>query len=279
MVAPPFGFQQQLDPNLLAQIVEAGKNSGWGPVIQQAISGATQGYQQGQQRREHNQQRDLVKKLAMQMQNYNQPQQGPQMPTGPAIQGPQGYAPPNQGPNSTAVPAGQYPMPQNPTSGMGAPNSGGASEILGTLIKMDPSGELVQKLIAQRMGLNQPDALQQSEIVKNQALAKRYSMGPQQKPTNPLDDAFKQVRIQALQKLMNRQSQPKPPNPVPAQALDLRAQIANNQQAPWYKKLGFAGGIKPVKVNPIKGQSIPSNDVSSMTDEQLMEIVNESDGQ
>ena len=40
MALPPFSFQQQLDPNLLAQIVEAGKNSGWGPVIQQAISGA-----------------------------------------------------------------------------------------------------------------------------------------------------------------------------------------------------------------------------------------------
>jgi hypothetical protein len=93
MSAPPFGFQQQLDPGLLQQIVEAGKNSGWGPVINKAISGATQGYQQGQQRRDHNQQKQLVQKLAMQMQNMSQPQQGPPAPAGPPIQGPAGYAP------------------------------------------------------------------------------------------------------------------------------------------------------------------------------------------
>lgn len=57
-------------------------------------------------------QKQLLDQLMMAMKSNGQIPQGPQMPTGPAIQGPQGYMPPGAGPS--AVPAGQFPMPPKP---------------------------------------------------------------------------------------------------------------------------------------------------------------------
>jgi hypothetical protein len=268
MTAPPFGFQQQINSELLSQLAHSGDNSGWGPVVNELMGSVQKGT-------ENYRKKQLLNKLAMAMQNYGQPQQGPPAPAGPPIQGPQGYAPPNQGPNSSAIPAGQTPMQQNPTSGIGAPTGQGSSEIMGLLMQANP--EMAQKLVAAKMGLGQEpmNPLQQSEIVKNEALAKKLGMPTQPRPTNPIDDALKMQRIKALQALMARQSQPKPPNPVPAAALDVRTQIANNAQAPWWKKLGFGGGLKPV-TNPLKGQSVPSA-ISDMTDEQLLQLAGQDD--
>jgi hypothetical protein len=170
-------------------------------------------------------------------------------------------------------------MQQNPTSGMGAPTGQDSSQLIGTLIQMDPSGELVQKLIAQRLGLNNPDQLQQSEIAKNQAMAKRYSMPPQQKPTNPLDDALKQQRIKAIQALISRQGQPKPPAPVnPVQAARLQFDVDKANRPGFFDSIMPSMFKKPPLKNPLNSQSSPtSNQVQGLTDDQLMAIASGSD--
>lgn len=96
--------------------------------------------------------KQILNQLVQAMQQKGQP-----------IPGPQGYVPPNQGPASTAVPAGQ-PAPGN-------------NQLLQSLMmQYDPQS-------AMRM---MPTPLQQSEIEKNNALAKRYQqMSPKPTPQGP----------------------------------------------------------------------------------------------
>jgi hypothetical protein len=268
MIAPPFDFTPKDLTPLLQQMIDIKANR-WPGAVQQgfqgvnaAVSGIT----------ERDRQKQLIQKLAMAMQNYNQPQQGPQMPTGPAIQGPQGYVPPNQGPNSSAIPSGQYPMPQNPSSGMGAPTGQKSSEIIGLLMQMDPHGELVQKLIAQRMGLNQPpplNPLQQSQMGLNQAKTDLLRRGIDKPGLN--QGGWRAIQGRDGSAYLYNESNgevrpikgpmapppPKPVNPVPAAALDVKTQQINASGAPWYKKL--LGQTPPI-VNPLsqKGtQGVP----------------------
>ena len=198
----------------------------------------------------------LMQQIVQAIKTQGAPQQGPPMPD---QQGPQ-------------MPGQSFPPP---SSGIGGPAQDNTQQMKGLLMQADPQGMMSQvenQLF--KPGLN---PLQMSEIAKNEALTRKLGMPPQAKPTNPLDDELKRVRILALHKLMNRQSQPKPVNPVPAEALDLRAQIANNQQAPWYKKLGFAGGLKPVKVNTTPGKPVSPSSVSDMSDEELLQLANQGD--
>lgn len=108
-------------------------------------------------------QKELMDQLMAASRGQGALQQGPQMPTGPAIQGPSGYAPPGNHPS--AVRAGQYPMPQNPTSGMGAPAQDNTSVINSLLMQLAPK-ESMERMLP-------PTALQQSEITKNNAMAQR----------------------------------------------------------------------------------------------------------
>jgi hypothetical protein len=116
------------------------------------------------------------------------PQQGPQIPTGPAIQGPEGYSPPNQGPNSTAIPAGQFPMPKNPVSGMGSPAQDNNPLIESLIMQYDP----------QQAIKNMPTKFQQSEIAKNYALANKYKNNPSGKPTS--SEEIRKKYIEAINK-------------------------------------------------------------------------------
>ena len=163
------------------------------------------------------------------------------------------------------------PMPRNPQSGMGGPPQDNSQQLKGLLMQADPKG-----VMGQMEGQLFPPApspmnpLQQTQMGLNQAKTSALNRGPQPKPVNPLDDAIKQKRLEMIGLLMKKaqmQSQPKPPNPVPAAALDVRTQIANNQQAPWYKKLGFGGGLKPV-VNPLAGKSVPQQQQGLTPEEQ-----------
>ena len=176
------------------------------------------------------------------------------------------------------------PPPQPPQGGMpGQPpqqpfNGADPQKLISAYMRYDPQGAqaLVGQMIKQRFGSSQMSQLDQMKMQLDQAKIDALRRGPQAKPTNPLDDELKRARIRALEKLMNRNSQPKPVNPVPAAALDVRTQIANNQQAPLYKKLGFSGGLKPV-VDPLKGKSVPASAVSDMSDEELLKLANEDD--
>ena len=245
------------------------------PALQQMTQQIAQANQKQKQ------QQALAGIMAQLQQNPGGAQQGPQMPTGPAIQGPQGYAPPNQGPNSSAVPAGQSPMPRNPSSGMGAapqPFNGIDPKQLIQALGPNAVNQMIQQMMTPPTPMN---PLQNSQIGLNQAKTNLLNRPPQQKMTNPLDDAIKQKRLEMMGLLMRKaqmQGQPKPPNPVPAAALDVRTQIANNQQAPWYKKMGFAGGLKPV-TNPLKGQKVPASSTSDMSDEELMRLATQDDNQ
>lgn len=92
-----------------------------------------------------------------------------------------------------------------------------------------------------------------------------------QKPPNPLDDALKQERLKILQQILLHYGQPKPTSPVASAALDVKVQSENAKNAPWWKK--FFGNA-PVVTNPLKKSS---GDVSTLTDDQLLAIINESD--
>jgi hypothetical protein len=191
-------------------------------------------------------QKQLIQKLSMAMQNASLPQQGPQML------------------------GGQQP----PTSGMGAPSGQDSSQILGTLMQMDPSGDLVQKLVAQRMGLNQTpmNPLQLSEITKNEALAKKYSQSP---TSGSSQGGWRSIQTKDGSIYMYNENTgerqqvkgpsspppPKPVNPVPAAALDVKVQQDNQNSGSILDRLfGFS---KPI-TNPLK----PNNGLTPQEQEE-----------
>ena len=172
MAAPPFGFQQQLNPDLLNQVAHSGDNTGWGPIVKQLLGAVQQGVAQSQQKAKQQQ----FQQMLSQLMGPQQQQQGPQMPTGPAIKGPQGYVPPGAGP--MAVPAGQSPMPTNPSSGMGAApppfNGVDLGKLIGLYMQMDPQG-MMGKLEGQMF--QTPDQKAQADYLRW-----KMTQGNQQKP-------------------------------------------------------------------------------------------------
>lgn len=241
-------------------------NSGFFPQLGQTI-------QQMGQNEQKKKKQDQLQQLLQAMRTQGAPQQGPQMPAGPPIQGPAGYTPPGAG--SSAVPAGQAPMPQNPTSGMGAPAQDNSDRIKQLMMAYDPQGSM--EAMQKQMFPAVMNPLQQSEIAKNQALTKRYSMPPQQKTPNPTDEALKQARIEAIQALLSRQGQPKPPKPIdPVAAARLqfevdKANAGNQSRWPWQKA--------PVLKNPLQGQAQAPAEVQGLSDEELLAIAGQSGDQ
>ena len=262
MAAPPFGFQQQLNPDLLNQVAHSGDNTGWGPIVKQLLGAVQQGVAQSQQKQRSQQFQQMISQLM----GPQQQQQGPQMPTGPAIKGPQGYVPPGAGP--MAVPAGQSPMPTNPSSGMGAApppfNGVDPGKLIGLYMQMDPQGAnaLIGKMLGGKMAPPQMNPLQQAQAALDYARAKALS---QPKPTPTAGKGIGWRVIQGKDGAMYKYNEqtgesiplrgptpPPPPKPVKPDftpdKMDLQAQIAN-QKIPWYDFWH-----KPVK-SPLSKQS------------------------
>lgn len=108
-------------------------------------------------------QKQLLNQLMQAMQTQGQVPQGPQMPSGPAIQGPQGYAPPGAGPST--VPSGQFPMPPKPQP------LDNTNLINSLMTRLDPQAAI-------KANFDRQDPLKISEINKNNASAKHLnSMG------------------------------------------------------------------------------------------------------
>lgn len=135
----------------------------------QDIQGIGQGLGQGLaaigQAIQEKKKKDIVNQLLQAMRTQGAPQQGPQMPAGPPIQGPAGYTPPGAGPS--AVPAGQAPMPQNPASGMGAPAQDNSDRIKQLMMAYDPQAAITAQYEAMSPYKNALTQQALSEAEKN----------------------------------------------------------------------------------------------------------------
>lgn len=229
-------------------------NSGFFPQLGQTI-------QQMGQNEQKKKKQDQLQQLLQAMRTQGAPQQGPQMPAGPPIQGPAGYTPPGAGPS--AVPAGQAPMPQNPTSGMGAPAQDNSDRIKQLMMAYDPQGSM--EAMQKQMFPAAMNPLQQSQADYYKAKTGALQKGPQsmrgggQGGWRAIQDRDGSAYLYNEGTGETRQIRgpmpPKPGNPVPAAALDVKTQIANNTQAPWWKKL--LGQTPPIQ-NPLQQQaSVP----------------------
>lgn len=149
MAQPPFGFQQQIDPNLLSQLAQSGNNSGWGPVVQQ-LTGAVQQFQQGQQQKQKQAQ---LGQLLQQMRGTPQGASAPtQIPPGQPMTAGLG----NMGQDVTM----SNPQQAQPPQAQQPPMAGGMdpNALLGAYAKIDPQGaqELLQKNMMKQFGPQAP---------------------------------------------------------------------------------------------------------------------------
>lgn len=224
MAGPPFDFQQKIDPQLLQQIVQSGQNSGWGPVVSQIGDAIQKGIKQKQQQAA----------LQQLIQGMGTPQTQGQPPTA----GVGGF-------NQNAPPQ---------TSGYPPFNGMDPVKLLGLLAKSDPQGaqELVGKLIQQKM---------QGPNVRDQYLQWKMSQQPQTK-TGSGQGSWRMIQTRDGSAYMYNESTgetkpikgpmappaPKPVNPVPAAALDVKVQQANQGTGSFLDRL--FSSPKPI-VNPL----------------------------